>query len=105
MLSIDTQIERNRMSNHYDKLDCQKLFVDWAQVPLGFCLIRMKHERTWKHVLHLHLKATDAEWHDQPHVPHVASQEATSDSHRDFWTWAAENLPTWDYPHVVKQNQ
>lgn len=80
------------------------LFGDWEQMPKGLCLIRMKHERTGRHCLHLQMKLNDGPWYDQPHVPVAYSQEATKDSHREFWQWAAANLPTWDYPELVKSH-
>lgn len=81
-----------------------RLFSDWAEIPHGLCLIRMKHERTGKHCLHLSMKLNDGPWYDQPHVPAAYSQHSTKDSHREFWQWAAAHLPTWDYPEIVKSH-
>jgi hypothetical protein len=78
------------------------LFDDWAEIPIGICLIRMFHERTGKHCLHLQMKLNDGPWHDQPHVPMAYSQESTKDSHREFWDWAEKTLPIFDYKEIVK---
>jgi len=75
---------------------------DWSQVPKGLCLVRMLHERTGKHCLHLHLKLNDEPWYDQPQVPATYSQESTPDSHREFWEWAEEHLPIYNYPTPVR---
>lgn len=74
---------------------------DWSQVPKGLILVRMLHERTGKPCLHLHLKLKDGPWYDQAHVP-AYSQFATRDTHREFWEWAEQNLPIFDYPEVVR---
>jgi hypothetical protein len=78
------------------------LLGDWAQVPKGLCLIRMFHERTGKHCLHLQMKLNDGPWYDQPHVPAAYSQEATKESHAEFRKWAEQNLPIFDYKEIVK---
>jgi hypothetical protein len=81
---------------------CKAWLADWSQVPKGLCLVRMFHERSGKHCLHLHLKLNDGPWYDQPHVPTAYSQEATKDSHREFWEWAEKSMPIYNYPEVVR---
>lgn len=74
---------------------------NWEEIPKGLCLIRMFHERTGKHVLHLHLKLNDGPWYDQSRVP-VHSQNVPGFS--EFWEWAEKNIPIWDYPEIVKSH-
>ena len=80
---------------------CKNLTTEWDSIPKGLCLIRMMHERAGRHCLHIKLKVDDSPWYDQPCVPFY-SQEATKGSHAQFWDWASENLPIWDYPAPVK---
>jgi len=75
---------------------------NWDEIPQGICLIRMLHERTRKHCLHLHTKANAGPWFDQPHIPAALSQKATENSHRDFWKWAEETLPIYNHPEPIK---
>lgn len=74
---------------------------NWEKIPHGLFLMRMLHKRTGKHCLHLHLKLNDGPWYGQPEFPSAYSQEATEDTHREFWTWAEQNLPIWEYPNPV----
>lgn len=80
------------------------LITDWSQIPLGLHLIKMFHERTGKHVLHVHLKLSDDPWYEQPKVPATLSQESSQDSHLGFWEWAEHNLPIYEYPDKVKSS-
>lgn len=75
-------------------------FNTWEEIPKGMCIIRMSHERIGKSCLHLHLKVDDGiPWYDQPRVP-CYSEGASG--HTEFWKWAVENLPIWNYPTPVK---
>lgn len=78
------------------------LFTAWDEIPRGICLVRMFHERTKKHCLHLHCKLHDGPWNDQPEFPACYSEAASHGENQKFWEWAAINLPTWDYPTPVK---
>lgn len=80
---------------------CGEGLSEWDQVPKGLCLIRMFDRHFSKHILHLHLKLNDGPWYDQPHVPAAYSQEATKNSHREFWEWAEKSLPIYNYPFEV----
>ena len=72
------------------------IITDWPQVPHGIFLMRMFHESRGEHVLHLHLKVSDAPWYDQPSIPAAVSQAASGGE--EFWDWAEQNLPIFDYP-------
>lgn len=75
---------------------------DWSAIPPGLLLVKMFHERTGRHCLHLHLKLNEDPWYDQPKVPATLSQEASMGTHSKFWEWAEQNLPIWEYPEKVK---
>ncbi len=77
---------------------------DWAQIPKGIILIKMFHERYQKHIHHLHFKFDDSEWFNQPKMPIVVSEESSSQM-SDFWNWAKENLPVFEYPETVKEQE
>jgi hypothetical protein len=79
--------------------------TNWSDIPNGICLMRMFHERTSKHCLHVQLKTDDRPWYEQPHFPTILSQAATQTSHADFWDWAEKNLPIFDYQEPVKSCQ
>jgi len=70
-------------------------------VPLGLFLIRMQHESTGGPVLHIGLKVRDAEWYEQPTCP-VYSETASKKHCAEFWAWAEEHLPIYEYPNTVK---
>ena len=79
-----------------------RLVKEWNDIPnVGLILIRMFHERKDKHVFHIHLKINDKPWFDQPKLP-VPVFSAEVSSCEEFWDWAKENLPVWDYPDIVK---
>jgi hypothetical protein len=79
-----------------------KLYSEWSDIPFGICLIRMFHERTGRHCLHLQMKIDARPWYEQPHIPAAYSQESTKQTHRVFWEWAEHNLPIFDYREKVK---
>lgn len=77
--------------------------ADFADVPKGLYLLRMFHERTGKHCLHIGLKLHDGAWHEQPSTPFY-SEEATSATCAEFWEWATKSLPIYEYPNLVKSS-
>lgn len=76
------------------------LFKEWEQIPNGLCLIRRQHHESGNYCLHLHLKVNDGPWFDQPHTP-AYSGGSYPLRYKEFWEWAAENLPTWDHPDII----
>ncbi len=64
--------------------------------------MRMLHERTGKHVLHLMVKANDGDWNEQPNVPAYSQEVSILGNHKEFWEWAEKNLPIYDHQKPVK---
>jgi hypothetical protein len=75
-----------------------KTFENWKEVPNGIILVQCFHERIQRTIFHIGLKLNNDPEYDQPKVPFAMSQEATRDSHKEFWAWAQENLPIYIYP-------
>jgi hypothetical protein len=61
----------------------------------------MFHERIGAHVFHAKLKVNDGEWFNQVDCP-VFSSTMYVDYYADFWAWAIENMPIFDYKEVIK---
>lgn len=83
-------------------LPTPNLFSNWNDIPNGIILIRMFHQSTNRHFLHLHLKLNDDPWYDQPKFPSCYSEASSNERNKEFWEWAAANLPTWEYPTPVE---
>lgn len=76
---------------------------DFSEIPHGLFLLKAMHERIGKHSLHLRLKINDGPWYSQPCTP-THSEEVTEESCPEFWKWAQENLPIYNYPNAIKSS-
>jgi hypothetical protein len=79
-----------------------KIHTDFKTIPMGLFLLKMVHESTGGEILHIGLKVRDAEWYEQARCP-VYSEDASKMDCADFWRWASENLPVYEYRNIVKR--
>lgn len=75
---------------------------EWSEIPRGLYLFRALHESSGSYVLHVCLKLSDEPWFDQPHTPFY-TQRATCEQTPEFWKWAEQNLPIWNYSELIKK--
>lgn len=75
--------------------------TDFKTVPMGLFLMRTYHASTGGPVLHFCLKVRDADFYEQAACP-VYSETMMKPKFEEFWAWALENLPIYEYPDIVK---